>query len=69
MACKGKCATLQCRTRNGLMYANGMKRCQVCDCWFKTESIWCPCCGWKLRVKPKGSYNKKRYWEIVRNNK
>lgn len=34
-------------------YTNGQKRCQVCDLFIIWSGLWCPCCGYKLRTKPR----------------
>jgi hypothetical protein len=34
-------------------YANGQKRCQICEIFLKWEGLWCPCCGYRLRTKPR----------------
>jgi len=36
-------------------YANGQKRCIVCGIYIKWSGLWCPCCGCKLRSKPRSS--------------
>ena len=72
MACKGKCNSMKAGVGSridGSIYASGLKRCNVCDCYFKVESIWCPCCGWRLRLKPKGAKWKRIYRETMANSK
>ena len=54
MGCKGIC----CRYRAmkpavGGRYEIGQKRCQVCEMYVSWEGIWCPCCGYKMRAKPR----------------
>ena len=34
-------------------YATGQKRCQICELFIKWEGQWCPCCGYRLRAKPR----------------
>ena len=34
-------------------YATGQKRCQVCEIFIKWEGIFCPCCGCRLRTRPR----------------
>ena len=36
-------------------YADGHKRCNNCNLFIKWEGSWCPCCGYKLRTKPRHS--------------
>ena len=51
MPCKGICI----RDRACGRYATGNKRCNRCDLFIKWEGLWCPCCGYKLRTKPRHS--------------
>ena len=54
MACKGVCIRHQAHMRTGVgRYANGQKRCQICDIFIKWDGLWCPCCGYRLRTKPR----------------
>ena len=34
-------------------YATGQLRCQVCDIFMIWESLFCPCCGYRLRPRPR----------------
>jgi hypothetical protein len=34
-------------------YATGQKRCQICEIFIKWDGLWCPCCGYRLRTKPR----------------
>lgn len=58
MGCKGICG----RYRGAPRYAQGSKRCQICDMFVKWSGGWCPCCGYRLRAKPRN----KRYKEMER---
>lgn len=55
MSCKG----VECVKRKALKptgvgrYASGQKRCQICEIFMHVDGIWCPCCGYKLRTKPR----------------
>jgi hypothetical protein len=49
MPCKGICI----RHKASRGYANGHKRCNQCDLFIKCEGLWCPCCEYKLRTKPR----------------
>ena len=57
MKCKGICDSIKVKHGNpaGGRYANGQKRCQICEKWFLTERIRCECCECKLRSKPRNS--------------
>ena len=51
MTCKGICI----RHKASRGYATGSKRCNRCNLYIKWEGLWCPCCGYKLRVGPRHS--------------
>jgi hypothetical protein len=34
-------------------YTAGHKRCKNCDLFIKWDGVFCPCCGYKLRTKPR----------------
>jgi hypothetical protein len=49
MPCNGIC--IRHKTSRG--YATGNKRCNRCNLFIKWEGLWCPCCGYKLRIGPR----------------
>jgi predicted amidophosphoribosyltransferase len=49
MTCKGICIRHKASGR----YATGHKRCQQCDLFIEWDGLWCPCCGYKLRTRPR----------------
>ena len=51
MTCKGICIHHKASGR----YAYGHKRCQQCNLFIKWDELWCPCCGYKLRIGPRHS--------------
>jgi hypothetical protein len=51
MPCYGICI----RHKASRGYATGSKRCNRCNLYIKWEGLWCPCCGYKLRVGPRHS--------------
>jgi hypothetical protein len=54
MACKGICIRHKAQKPIGLgRYANGQKRCQICGLFLEWSGLWCPCCGYRLRGKPR----------------
>ena len=54
MVCKGICLRHKAiRPLNGHRYLIGQKRCQVCQIFIDWEGIFCPCCGYKLRITPR----------------
>ena len=62
MTCKGIC--LRHRAQKPVdsgRYASGQKRCQICEIFIKWDTLWCPCCGYRLRSKPRNSLFKKKF--------
>jgi len=54
LTCKGTCTRHKARKPVGLgRYATGQKRCQVCEVFLDWDGIWCPCCGYRLRSRPR----------------
>lgn len=45
----------------GGRYTSGQKRCQVCCIYIIWEGLWCPCCGYRLRLKPRQTIRKEIY--------
>lgn len=62
--CKGVCVQYKHHGPANLgLYCNGVKRCQQCEIYLKYEGLWCPCCGYRLRTKPRN----RRYKTRLRN--
>jgi hypothetical protein len=57
MACKEICVHHKAACNN---YANGQKRCQVCELFMEWKGLRCPCCHCKLRTKPRNVKFKRR---------
>ena len=54
MTCKGICARYKAQKPVGVgRYASGQRRCQICEIFIKWEGLWWPCCGYRLRTKPR----------------
>ncbi|MFQ5941090.1 MAG: hypothetical protein ACE5KA_05260 [Nitrososphaerales archaeon] len=54
MTCKGICVRYKAQKPVGSgRYASGQKRCQICEIFIKWDGLWCPCCGYRLRTKPR----------------
>jgi hypothetical protein len=54
MACKGICIRHKAPKPVGSgRYVTGQKRCQVCELFIKWDGLWCPCCGYRLRTRPR----------------
>jgi uncharacterized Zn finger protein (UPF0148 family) len=47
-------------------YANGHKRCKECGLFIKWSGLYCPCCGYKLRTRPRHSKYKEKLREQKR---
>ena len=65
MVCKGICQQHKAlRPANGSgggrRYSAGQKRCQICELFIKWDGLWCPCCGCRLRTKPKNTADRRR---------
>ena len=37
----------------GNRYSTGQKRCQICEIFIKWDGLWCPCCSYMLRMRPR----------------
>ena len=54
MTCNNICSKYKASKPVGIgRYASGQRRCQVCQIFIKWEGLWCPCCGYRLRTKPR----------------
>ena len=62
MHCNGSCKKYKATgsTREGGRYEQGQKRCHRCEIYIEWEGLWCPCCGYLLRTKPRGTKPKRR---------
>jgi hypothetical protein len=67
MTCKGICIRHRAQRPASYFgrYATGQKRCQVCSIFIKWDGLRCPCCGCKVRTRPRYSKSKKEL-EITR---
>ena len=57
MTCKGICIRHKAVSNN---YANRQKRCKICELFIKWDRLYCPCCGCRLRAKPRNVKFKSR---------
>ena len=56
MVCKGICVRHKAMKPIGTgRYSMGQKRCQVCEIFLEWDGLWCPCCGYRLRTRPRNS--------------
>lgn len=61
-ACNGLCTRVD-RTKAG-GYGRGMKRCSKCEVYWHVAGVICPCCGVRLRHKPKNLRHTQKHKEI-----
>lgn len=58
--CRERCERYRYRRRpGGDWYLGDTGRCTSCDIFVRWEGEWCPCCGTKLRKKPRTSGRKR----------
>ncbi len=56
MPCKNICEKYKVsKDRRGSYYAEGSKRCQVCEIYIRWNEYRCPCCKSPLRTKSRSS--------------
>jgi hypothetical protein len=68
MTCKGICARHKAQKPTGVgRYASGQKRCQICEIFIKWDGLWCPCCGYRLRTRPRNLKYKEKLREKAAN--
>ena len=66
MTCKGVCVRHKASKPKGIgRYASGQRRCQICEIYIKWEGLWCPCCGYRLRNKPRNITYKQKLRETI----
>ena len=54
MVCKGICVIHKALKPVGIgRYSTGQKRCQICETFLNWDGLWCPCCGYRLRTRPR----------------
>ena len=67
MACKGICEQYKAtKPYNSIRYGTGQKRCNMCDIFTKWEGRHCPCCGSKLRIRPRNTRHRTKLMEQVK---
>jgi|TARA_R110000824_G_scaffold123929_2_gene282113 hypothetical protein len=61
MGCKGLCERMKAqKPQSGSRYGAGQKRCQVCGVYIVWEGVWCPCCSYRMRSKPRAKTFKEK---------
>jgi len=61
VVCRGICNRHKARKPlDSGRYVVGQKRCQICELFIEWNGLWCPCCGYRLRSKPRNLKYKSR---------
>jgi len=62
MVCKGVCNQYKAKWgTHQYRYASGQKRCNVCELFVNWDGSHCPCCGMRLRTRPKISKYRQQF--------
>jgi len=63
MVCKGICIRHKALKPVGHgRYGTGQRRCQICEIFLNWDaSFWCPCCGFRLRTRPRNLKYKDKF--------
>lgn len=71
MTCVGICVRHKAQrpAKHGLRYATGQKRCQICEIFIVYDGLYCPCCGNRLRMRPRLGAAKAKMRRMVLNEK
>lgn len=68
MGCKRVCDRFKAkRVGTDSHYVSGHKRCYNCEMFLNWEGLFCPCCGRRLRVKPRNAKAKKAVRDFIVN--
>ena len=68
MACKGiHNRYKQTRKVGDSNYSVGIRRCTTCEVFLAWTGLLCPCCGYKLRTKPRNKTYKAKLREKQKN--
>lgn len=59
--CAGICSRYRASKPAGMAgrYATGQSRCQTCSMFINWDGLLCPCCGMRLRKKPRAKKYKR----------
>lgn len=70
MTCRGTCDRYKAKkpADGSGRYSSGQKRCQECQIYILWEGMSCPCCGMRLRTKPRNLKYKDKYKEAIKEN-
>jgi len=65
ITCNGVCHRYRAKKPVGMgRYASGQKRCNSCEIFIHWAGLWCPCCNYKPRLRPRSSKFKIKYQNI-----
>ncbi len=73
MSCKGVCIRYKVKLSStfkgtgGGHYRKGHKRCQMCEIFMKVDGLFCPCCGFRMRTKPRSKKYKAKLKQHIEN--
>jgi len=60
--CKNTCGKYKSKKPGkGGRYSSGQSRCQTCEVYIKYDGAYCPCCGYRLRKKPRNKLYKEKF--------
>lgn len=63
MTCKNECVKYKAAKPLGMgRYEAGQRRCQICEIYMWWDGNFCPCCGYRVRGKPRA----RKYKKILR---
>ncbi|MDQ3872386.1 MAG: hypothetical protein M3258_02115 [Thermoproteota archaeon] len=63
MTCRGICKQHKVSgpaNSSARKYSAGQRRCSKCEIFMRWEGAWCPCCGCRLRSKPRNTADRRR---------
>lgn len=61
-SCKGICHRYKSSSHSAHgLYSTGHKRCNICECYFKTKDLRCICCNNSLRTRPRNGKYKEQF--------
>jgi predicted amidophosphoribosyltransferase len=66
MKCKGIYFLYKASSEGKFRYLKGQKRCSECEIFLEWNDLHCPCCGLRLRTKPRNiKANARELWPVV----
>jgi uncharacterized Zn finger protein (UPF0148 family) len=57
------------RLSHGGRYESGQKRCNSCGLYIFWDGLFCPCCGYRLRLSPRNSKHKQKFLKLKADKK